>query len=176
MNSELKVAITRNLLEGHTCDICTRQDCKIKLGTEYNTCRRWTNKIPEMSLKMSSWAFTAKPRKLNITWSKSTELELESMSKSISVNLLEDNDFAVYKHLSDWVDRGALQTLAEKSCTKCIRADKCKKSEMNDYGFCDEYYEFDGSTESMLMKMAGEEMTRAIDEEILGKINGIHKS
>lgn len=166
MDKELKIAIARNLLEEKTCDICDRYAfCSIKLGRQYGTCRRW-KKYQTPSFAIKSYSFTVKPRKLNISWTKSTELELEKMQEA-QVNLLENNDYAVYKHLKEWSDKGALQTLSGKSCTTCSKADECKKKEMNEYGFCEEDYDyFDGSAESILVKEVTKIMKNQIDEEV----------
>ena len=163
MDKELKVAIARNLLEEKTCNSCDKQSFFFFfLGKTYGTCRRW-KEYQEPSFAINSYSFSVKPRKLNISWTKLSE---EVINKQFEVNLLEDNEFATYKHLEEWKDKGALQVLAEKSCTKCIKADNCKKQELNELGLCDEYEYFDGSAESVLMKAVSEELKKEMDKGI----------
>ena len=76
-NEDFKVEIARQILEGHTCDSCGKKPCKFKTGKRYGTCRQWSEERL-IDLKMKSYAFTASPRKLNVSWTSLSDLSLNS--------------------------------------------------------------------------------------------------
>lgn len=149
MNKELEATIAKNLLEDKTCENCDGKFlCNIKLGKQFNTCRRW-KKYDDINLNIKSYKFKAKPRKLNITWTKETEILIK-----------EDDNYSVYKNLYDWkANIDALRELNDgKSCGNCLYQDNCLDRER---GICNKHEVKD--LESLLIKQAGIELQKEID-------------
>lgn len=156
MNKELEAVIAKNLLEDKTCENCNNKyTCNIKLGKQFNTCRRWTIYSSDINLNIKSYKFKVKPRKLNITWTKETE--------SLFLDMKEDDNYSVYKHLYGWkANIDALRELNDgKSCGNCLYRDDCSEKERS---ICNEHETKD--VESLLIKQAGIELQKEIDKKI----------
>jgi len=154
MDNKLRAAIAKNLLEDKTCENCQKQYiCNIKLGKQYNTCRRW-KKYGEINLKMKIYSFKAKPQKLNITWSKQAE--------DLLLNMKEDDNFSIYKQLYDWkANIDAIRELNNgKSCGNCLNREECIDKEK---GICNKHESRD--LESLLIKQVSEELKKEIDKK-----------
>jgi len=161
MDKKLEAAIAKNLLEDKTCEKCNKQyTCSIKLGKEFNTCRKWEKYTEEIKLKIKSRSFKVKPRKLNITWTKQADEML--------LNIKEDDNFSVYKQLYDWkANIDAIRELNDgKSCGNCLHQDDCVDRER---GICNKHEIRD--TESLLIKQAGIELQKEIDRIVKNRLD-----
>jgi hypothetical protein len=102
-NNEFFAEIAKNLLRNQTCNVCNNQQrCAYKSRKKYNTCRKW--KKEEFSFSIDSYSLTAAPRKLNVTWTMQTELDLKNTMKTSVSDLLDIKEESnnMYKVLSDW--------------------------------------------------------------------------
>ncbi len=86
IKNNLKVDITRNILEGKQCDTC-KEDvfCTSKSKKLYHTCRKWTER-QSFTFNISSYQFNTSARPLKVTWTKETETMLENSFNKIKVD------------------------------------------------------------------------------------------
>ncbi len=93
MSSDRSLITTRNLLAGHICENCNlRFHCRSKLKEQFNTCGRWQKEKNEFYFNIKSFAVKTKTRKLNVSWSKESELALNAFNHtSIEDSIIEQS-------------------------------------------------------------------------------------
>lgn len=120
--NERMAEIAKNLLADKNCSTCNKKStCNLKSKEEFNTCLKWI-KIIEFDFSINSYTVKMKPRKLNVSWSKMAEMNLQTqvsvsaedeLSKMISdeiynsfeVKIEEDITANVARELSKWVPK-----------------------------------------------------------------------